>query len=51
MLTSTFKKDDKVSTTSAEIKDTGSDEKSETSTLETDITKTIEYTFAESKKD
>ena len=41
-------KDDKVTTVSAEIKDTGSVEKSEIGTLEIDITKTLEYTFAES---
>ena len=41
-------KDEKVSTISPEIKDTGSVEKSETSTLETDTTRTIEYTLAES---
>ena len=42
-------KDDKVSSAITEIRNISSDEKSETSTLETDITKTIEYTFAESK--
>ncbi len=41
-------KDEKVSTISPEIKDTGSVEKSETSTLETDTTRTIEYILAES---
>ena len=41
-------KDDKVTTVSTEIKDTGSDEKIETSTLETVIANKIEQTFAES---
>ena len=41
-------KDDKVTTVSAEIKNTGSDEKIETSTLETDLANKIEHTFAES---